>query len=117
MTDAQKLNMVKTLLEDGGEMPSDTKLNAYIELAGKEILNWIYHLVGNMPDGAEVPAEYEVTQIYAVVAGYTHAGAEGQRTHNENGISRTFVYADMLDYIRQNVLAIARVGAVRYEDT
>lgn len=116
MTDAQKLAMIKTLLEDGGEMPSDTKLNAYLELAGEEIIHWIYHLVGNEPVDAEVPAQYEVTQIYAVVAGYTHAGAEGQRTHNENGISRTFVHADMLDYIRQNVLAIARVGAVRHED-
>lgn len=114
MTDEEKLATVKTLLDDGGEVPSDEKLNTYLSLAETEILQWLYHQVGGVPqDVFSVPAEYEVTQIYAVVAGYTHSGAEGQDTHSENGISRKFIFSDMVDYIHQNVLAIARVGAVR----
>lgn len=113
MTNAEKLTMLKTLLDDGGALPSDEKLNAYLSLSGKEIVSWMYHLIGGVPeDVVDVPTRYEVTQIYSVVAGYTHAGSEGQSAHNENGIQRTFKYSDMLDYIHQNVIAFARVGAI-----
>lgn len=113
MTDAQKLQTVKTLLEDGGEVPSDEKLNTYIMLSGNEILAWKYHLVGGVPaDVTEVPSVDEGAQIYAVVAGYTHAGAEGEQTHIENGVHRHFIYEDMIGYIRNHVLPLARVGSV-----
>lgn len=114
MTDSQKLTTVKTLIEDGsGYIPSDETLNTYISIAGNEILAWMYHLVGGVPDDvAEVPTKYEQIQIYAVVVGWTHAGAEGQGLSIENGVHRDFRYSDMLDYIHNNVLPIARVGAV-----
>lgn len=113
MTDTEKLTMVKTLLSDGGSLPSDEKLTAYLGLAKAEILNYMYSMIGGVPtDVTAVPAKYEVTQIYAVVAGYTHAGSEGETQHNENGINRYFNNADMLDYIHRNVLPIVRVGAV-----
>ena len=114
MTDAEKLATIKTLLSDGGEMPSDEKLNTYIALSKAEILAWKYHLVGGVPeDVTDVSATDEVAQIYAVVAGYTHAGAESEKQHNENGINRVFMYSDMVDYIRNNVLPYVRVGAVK----
>lgn len=113
MTDADKLTMVKTLLEDGGEMPSDEKLTAYLSIAKSEILAWIYHLVGGVPDDVtEVPSKYDNTHIYAVIAGYTQAGAEGESHHHENGVVRIFIYSEMLDYIHNNVLPLVRVGAV-----
>lgn len=114
MTDAQKLTTIKALLEDGsGYMPTDTVLNTYITIAGNEILAWMYHLVGGVPDDiTEVPSKYEQIQIYAVVVGWTHAGAEGQGLSIENGVHRDFRYSDMLDYIHNNVLPIVRVGAV-----
>lgn len=116
MTDAEKLEMLQTLLNDGGDVPDEDKLAAYLTLSGQEILNWMYSLTGGIPESVtSVPERYEITQIYAVVAGYTHAGAEGERSHNENGVQRTFLYSDMLDYIHQNVLAIVRVGAVSSE--
>ena len=114
MTDAQKLTTLKVLLEDGsGYMPSDETLNTYITLSQNEILAWMYHLVGGVPeDVTEVPPKYETIQIYAVVAGWTHAGAEGQTMSIENGVHRTFAYTDMLDYIHNNGLPFARVGAI-----
>ena len=113
MTDAQKLETVKTLLDDGtGNMPSDSKLTTYITLAGNEILAWKYHLVGGVPaDVLNVSTLDEGAQMYAVVAGYTHAGAEGEQTHIENGVHRHFIYEDMIGYIRNHVLPYARVGA------
>ena len=114
MTDAQKLNSIKVLLEDGsGYMPADETLTEYITLAKKEILAWMYHLVGGVPeDVTEVPAKYETIQIYSVIAGWTHAGAEGQIVSIENGVHRHFSYVDMLDYIHNNVLPYVRVGAI-----
>jgi hypothetical protein len=114
MTDAQKLITVQTLIEDGsGYMPSDETLNTYITIAGNEILAWMYHLVGGVPaDVTDVPSRYEGIQIYAVVVGWTHAGAEGQGLSIENGVHRDFKYSDMLDYIHNNVLPYVRVGAV-----
>ena len=113
MTDAQKLATIKTLLEDGGEMPSDEKLNTYITLSGNEILAWKYHLVGGVPDDVtEVPSLDEGAQIYAVVAGYTHAGSEGEAIHVENSVHRHFMYEDMIGYIRNHVLPYVRVGAI-----
>ena len=114
MTDAQKLTTIKTLLDDGtGYLPSDNTLNTYITLAANEILAWKYHLVGGIPeDVTEVPSLDEGAQIYAVVAGYTHAGSEGEVSHHENGITRTFAYTDMIGYIRNHVLPYVRVGAI-----
>ena len=112
MTDAQKLQMVKILLNDG-IIPPDEVLNAYITLSGNEILAWKYHLIGGVPgDVTDVPAADETAQIYSVLAGYTHAGSEGEKMHIENGVHRTFIYSDMLDYIRNHVLPYVRVGAV-----
>ena len=114
MTDAQKLEIVKTLLDDGtGNLPSDDKLNTYIVLAGNEILAWKYHLIGGVPASVmDVPALDEGAQIYAVVAGFTHAGSEGEQTHIENGVHRHFMYEDMVGYIHNHILPYARVGAV-----
>ncbi len=113
MTDAQKLITLRTLMEDGGDVPSDDKLNTYLTLAANEILAWKYHLIGEVPsDVTEVPRADEGAQIYAVIAGYTHAGSEGQLHHGENGVTRIFKYADMIEYIRNHVLPYVRVGAV-----
>ena len=114
MTDTQKLSTLKVLLEDGsGYMPTDETLKTYIDLAQNEILAWMYHLVGGVPgDVTTVPAKYENVQLYSVLAGWTHAGAEGQSVSIENGVHRHFQYTDMLDYIHNNVLPYVRVGAV-----
>lgn len=114
MDDAQKLATLKVLLEDGsGYIPSDETLTTYITLSGNEILAWMYHLVGGVPESVtEIPAKYENVQLYSILAGWTHAGAEGQSVSIENGVHRHFEYTDMLDYIHNNVLPFARVGAV-----
>ena len=114
MTDAEKISTLKTLLDDGsGVLPSDAKLLTYLALSKAEILQWKYHLVGGVPtDITDVPAKDENAQIFAVVAGYSHAGAEGESTHIENGVHHTFLYEDMIGYIRNHVMPIVRVGAV-----
>jgi hypothetical protein len=114
MTDNEKLTAIKTVLEDGsGYMPSDETINTYIALSRGEILAWMYHLIGGVPEGVtEVPEKYDHIHVYSVIAGWTHAGAEGQSVSIENGVHRHFEYTDMLDYIHKNVLPFVRVGAI-----
>lgn len=104
-----KLTYIKTMI---GIAESDTSedalINTYLSMATQEILNYKYSLIG-IPEGqTEVDAEDEITQIFAVVAGYNQRGAENQTSHNENQIYRTFHYTDMVQYIKSNVIPYAR---------
>lgn len=107
MTTAEKLSMLKTFLKIAGTA-SDTELSVYLDFAKREILAWLYS--GNTPtDVTDVPTQYETVQVMACVVGYGLSGAEGQKGHSENGISRTFEYADMVEYIHNNVIPFAVV--------
>lgn len=82
----------------------NTLLEAYLEMAEKEILNWMYINVGGVPEGVtEIPAKYKQVQIMACVTGFNLSGAENQKSHSENGISRQFEYSNMITYIHCNV--------------
>ena len=108
MTLDKKLQTIKTILGVGiDDVSLDNELSAYLDMAENEILNWMYINHPNSRGADEtVPLRYENVQIQAVVHGYSRKGAEGEKVHNENGINRTFVYADMVDYIRSNVFQI-----------
>lgn len=106
MTLNDKLAMVKAIM--GGDAPDDATITSYLEIAKNEILQWRYsYNPDNMPDDVE-PA-YEITQVQAVVNGFTQRGMEGEVTSIENGVHRHFAYSDMVRYIRGNVIAIAKV--------
>lgn len=116
MTIEEKLMMVKAILriDDTSE---DTLITTYLTFAKREILGWRYSNANpdNVPE--EVPAEYEMTQVQAVVNGYTQSGIEGQVLSIENGVHRHFRYADMVEYIRNNVIPIAGVLRTKAEPT
>lgn len=105
MTDNEKLDMVKTILRITDNSDDDL-LRTYLKAAKKEIMGWRYsYSQAVMP--YNVPTEYEMTQVQAVVNGFTQSGVEGQSVSVENGIHRHFVYSDMVRYIRANVIALA----------
>lgn len=106
MTTAEKLAMVKDILRIS-DTSLDSLLSTYLNVAKNEILSWRYSYAKNTPD--DVPAEYEMTQVQAVVFGFTQSGNEGQDVSIENGIHRHFSYSDMVRYIRANVIPIAGV--------
>lgn len=107
MTMVEKVQMVTTLLGESDTSTEDV-IEVYLKAAGKEIISWRYSYAAKGVE--EVPVEYEMTQIYAVIAGFSMSGAENQTFHNENGIQRTFKYSDMLNYIRAHV--VPKVGVI-----
>lgn len=106
MTNEEKLNMVKTIM--GTDAPDDNTILSYLSAAKSEILSWRYSYNPDaMPE--DVESAYEMTQVQAVVNGFTQRGFEGQITSIENGIHRHFSFPDMTRYIRANVIPYAKV--------
>ncbi|MBE7039142.1 MAG: phage gp6-like head-tail connector protein [Ruminococcaceae bacterium] len=86
MTDSEKRTELATsILPD---TDTDEVLNAMLADAGALILNRMYPF--GYKEGVTVPPRYERIQIQLAVELYTHRGAEGQTSHSENGISRSW---------------------------
>lgn len=110
MTSEAKLAMVKAILRiDSSDTSEDALITTYLDMAAQEILGWRYSNANpeNVPE--VVPAEYEITQVQAVINGYTQSGVEGQVLSIENGIHRHFNYSDMVEYVRAHVIPVAGV--------
>ena len=110
MTSEAKLAMVKAILRiDDSDTSEDVLITTYLDMAQQEMLSWRYSHANpdNVPE--TVPTEYEITQVQAVINGYTQAGVEGQVLSIENGIHRHFNYSDMVEYVRAHVIPIAGV--------
>lgn len=109
MTTEAKIAAIKSIMNiPESDTSLNDKLSSYLDLAEREIIQWLYSQVG-VPTTPEVPERYEVTQIYSVVVSFTIEGAEGQTSHSENGIARVFRFNTMVDYIRKNVIPYARI--------
>lgn len=109
MTTNEKITMIANMLDiDEDDVSGYGLIGAYLEAAKREIIGWRYSYAAEKPD--DVPPEYEMTQIFAVMAGYTQIGAEGETTHDEGSIRRIFKYDTMISYIRSHVIPI--VGCI-----
>lgn len=86
MTREEKRTALAALLAP--DTDTDEVLDAMVDQAGAEILNKMYPF--GYPDWTEIPARYEQLQVRLAAELYTKRGAEGQTTHSENGISRTW---------------------------
>ena len=112
MTKNERLAALKVLLfGDASDTSRNAELTVYLDLTCQEILTFKYKMVGGVPsDVTDVPLEDEITQVNACAMGFSHKGGQGETRHNENGIDRTWRYADMVDYVHDHVIAYAGVG-------
>ena len=116
MTESSKLTMLETMLfPDGFESDTEkenieAQLGVYLDLASQTILNYKYeYSVNGIPEA--LPPAYDMVQVLAVQNGFAQAGAEGQVLSIENGIHRHWRYSDMLDYVHNTVIPVAKVQA------
>ena len=89
MTQAEKLTLLKAMV---GESDTEEVLLAYLNIAGRKIFNRAY------PYGSEeteIPSRYDYLQCEIAVYLLNKRGAEGQTSHSENGISRSYESADV----------------------
>ncbi len=106
MTEAEKLTMLRVMVGQAneGEWVDDTLLS-YLEIAGNKILNRAYPYDDTV---TEVPSRYGYLQCEIAAYLLNKRGAEGQLSHGENGISRTYESADVPESMLKEV--IPRVG-------
>ena len=89
MTQAEKLKLLKAMV---GESDTEEVLLAYLDIAGNKILTRAYPYG---TDETEVPTRYAFLQCEIATYLLSKRGAEGQISHSENGISRSYVSADV----------------------
>ena len=89
MTKAEKLQLLKAMV---GESDTEEVLLAYLNIAGGKIINRAYPYDSEV---TEVPVRYEFLQCEIAAYLLNKRGAEGQISHSENGISRTYGSADV----------------------
>lgn len=100
----ERLNKLKLIL--GDTEFTDEELNDFLSIASDEIISWHYP-----PDTEEtdVPTIYQTIQVMAVVVGINGLGAEGETSESVDIVSHHFKYADMLEYIHENVPSYVKV--------
>ena len=96
MTDAEKIAYVKATSDE----TDDSVISAFLTRAKYAVLNRLYTAWHEFPEGAEVPARYELAQCELAVRYIDRQGGEGQTGHSENGISRTWDSPDDADILR-----------------
>lgn len=84
MTDYEKRVTVQHILDDI-ETATNAKVDYCLLLAKTAILNRL-----NNSDITTVPERYEGVQLQLAIRYFNRQGAEGEVTHNENGINRTY---------------------------
>ena len=105
MSHEEKLQLLKAMV---GESDTEEVLLAYLNIAGRKILNRAY------PYGTEeteVPTRYDFLQCEIAAYLLNKRGAEGQTGHSENGISRSYESADVPESLIGAVTPM--VGVIR----
>lgn len=94
MTNAEKLTMIRVMgnVSNDDENWSDDILLTYLAVAGRKIIDRAYPYDETVE---EVPRRYELLQCEIVVYLLNKRGAEGETSHSENGIGRTYENADI----------------------
>ena len=89
MAHEEKLKLLKAMV---GESDTEEVLLAYLDIAGRKIINRAYPYD---PEVTEVPKRYDFLQCEIATYLLNKRGAEGQTGHGENGISRSYESADV----------------------
>lgn len=104
MTDEQKIQMVQALITDVSVSEADVE--SYLALAADWIVQKVWPF-GGSPE--TLPAQYDMIQVQKAVRLIARKGGEGEISHSENGISRTYGSVDDEDLAN---LLVPNVGVI-----
>lgn len=102
MTESEKLKMLKSMT---GEQDEGVLL-FYLRLAGSRIINKAYPFDRTV---TEVPEKYVMNQIEIACYLLNKRGAEGETSHSENGIGRTYESASVPDSMLHDVIPFCEI--------
>lgn len=107
MTSAEKITMVKTLVENDSTA-TDEIVTVYLNLACSTMLKRLYPLHPEKMTEA-LPVIYETDQCELAARYFLRRGAQGETNHEENGVNRTYGSVNDED-ILQRLTPFAKVG-------
>lgn len=102
----EKIDRLRVLVAP--DPSSDEVLMELLTQAGDIVLNRRYPL--GVPVDATVPEQYASLQIRIALELFSKMGAEGEISHSENGISRTYEAADVSHSLLRQIVPM--VGGV-----
>ena len=107
MTDAEKRTMVKTLVEND-PVATDEVVAVYLTSAHSAMLERLYPL---HPEKTveDIPARFDTIQCELAARYFLRRGGQGEMTHEENGVNRTYDSVDDSD-ILEKLTPFAKVG-------
>lgn len=109
MTDAEKREMLTAMT---GET-TEAVLSTYLTLAASKVCRKAYPY---NPTVTTVPEQYD--SLHVEIAAYllNKRGAEGEKTHSENGISRTYENGDVPNSLMRQITPFVSVLSPAEED-
>lgn len=106
MTEEEKIEFLKVLVGTVG-FGEDKLLKAYLRIAASIILKRLYPF--NKDKDKELPDCYAVKQCEIASYLYNKRGAEGETSHDENGIKRTYESGDVPPSMLKDIVPFAEV--------
>jgi hypothetical protein len=107
MTDAEKITMVKALVESDAEA-TDEVVAVYLNLACSAMIERLFPY--DTEKGAEdLPERYDTIQCELAARYFLRRGGQGELSHEENGINRSYASVDDDDILKR-LTPYAKVG-------
>lgn len=100
MMEKNQLLLLKQLLNLSNDDSLDSILEFYLETAGD--------IICDIRNSDKVESQYLNTQIRIAIEMYSKMGAEGQTSHNENGISRSYEKGDISPSILMTIVPVGK---------
>ena len=107
MTNAEKIAMVKVLVESDPEA-TDEVVSAYLSLALSAMIERLFPYDSNRNE-ADVPVRYDMTQCELAARFFLRRGGQGEINHEENGVNRQYGTVDDEDILKR-LTPFAKVG-------
>lgn len=107
MTDAEKIAMVQTLVDNDATATSSV-VTVYLRLACNKMLERLFPF--DTDKGAsDIPERYDTIQCELGARLFLRRGGEGEINHEENGVNRAYSSVDDEDLLSR-LTAFAKVG-------
>lgn len=96
-----------TMLVSMTEETNAATLSTYLTLAAEAVLQRLYPYKDT--SSCKVPAKYHGVQVEIAAFMLNKRGAEGEKAHSENGITRSYESGDIPDSLLRRIVSMAGV--------
>lgn len=106
---ADEYKLTKLRQQVGADASEDDLLLMYLTDAERAILNHLYPMEEYDDIPHTLPNRYASRQVEIAAYLYNKRGAEGETSHNENGISRTYENGSIPDSMLSDIIPYGSV--------